>query len=85
MIFKYKGIDHNGKKVSASIEANGVEEAKSKLKAKKIIYSEIKESKNADMLILDLDKEPNEELAIHLILHRYNISKIYINGKLKKG
>ncbi len=46
---------------------------------------EISEGKNADMIILDLDKEPNEELAIHLILHRYNISKVYINGELKKG
>jgi len=46
---------------------------------------EITEGKNADMIILDLDKEPNEELAIHLILHRYNISKVYINGNLEKG
>jgi len=46
---------------------------------------EIAEGKNADMLILDLDKEPTKELAIHLILHRYNISKIFINGELKKG
>jgi len=46
---------------------------------------EIKETKNADMLVLDLDAEPNEELAIHLILHRYNISKVFINGKLVKG
>ncbi|MEA3451357.1 MAG: metal-dependent hydrolase [Bacteroidota bacterium] len=46
---------------------------------------EIAEGKNADMLILDLDKEPTKELAIHLILHRYNISKVYINGNLEKG
>lgn len=46
---------------------------------------EIKEGKNADMIVLDLDTEPNEELAIHLILHRYNISKVFINGKLEKG
>ncbi|WP_455755664.1 aminofutalosine deaminase family hydrolase [Sulfurimonas sp.] len=45
---------------------------------------EIAVGKNADMIILDLDKEPTEELAIHLILHRYNISKVYINGKLEK-
>ena len=45
---------------------------------------EIAEGKNADMIILDLDKQPTEELAIHLILHRYNISKVYINGKLEK-
>ena len=44
----------------------------------------IKEGKNADMLVLELDKEPTDELAIHLILHKYNITKIYINGKLTK-
>lgn len=46
---------------------------------------EITEGKNADMIVLDLESEPNAELAIHLILHRYNISKVYVNGKLKKG
>ena len=45
---------------------------------------EIKEGKNADMLVLDLDSQPNEQLPIHLILHRYNISKVYINGILEK-
>jgi len=46
---------------------------------------EIAQGKNADMLVLDLESEPTEELAVHLILHRYNISKVYINGKLEKG
>jgi len=46
---------------------------------------EIKEGKNADMIIVDLDAKPNEELAIHLILHRYNISKVFVNGNLVKG
>jgi len=45
---------------------------------------EISKGKNADMLVLDLDSTPSEELAIHLILHRYNISKVYINGNLEK-
>jgi cytosine/adenosine deaminase-related metal-dependent hydrolase len=45
----------------------------------------IAEGKNADMIVLDLDSEPTKELALHLILHRYNISKVYINGKLEKG
>ncbi|MFK5938738.1 MAG: metal-dependent hydrolase [Sulfurimonas sp.] len=45
---------------------------------------EISEGKNADMIVLDLDAEPTKELAIHLILHHYNISKVYINGKLVK-
>ncbi|MFA6197113.1 MAG: metal-dependent hydrolase [Sulfurimonas sp.] len=44
----------------------------------------ITEGKNADMIVLDLDQEPTDELALHLILHRYNISKVYINGELKK-
>ncbi|MCF6330235.1 MAG: metal-dependent hydrolase [Sulfurimonas sp.] len=42
---------------------------------------EIIKGKNSDMIILDLDSEPNDELAIHLILHRYNVSSVYINGK----
>ena len=45
---------------------------------------EIKINKNADMIVLDLDSQPTEELPIHLILHHYNISKVYINGKLEK-
>ncbi len=46
---------------------------------------EIAEGKNADMLVIDLENEPTKELPVHLILHRYNISKVYINGKLEKG
>jgi len=36
------------------------------------------------LIVLDLDAEPTKELAIHLILHCYNISKVYVNGKLEK-
>jgi len=46
---------------------------------------EITEGKNADMLVIDLESEPTKELPIHLILHRYNISQVYINGQLEKG
>ena len=46
---------------------------------------EIAEGKNADMLVIDLQNTPNNELAVHLLLHRYNISKVFINGKLEKG
>jgi cytosine/adenosine deaminase-related metal-dependent hydrolase len=42
---------------------------------------EIAEGKNSDMIVLDLDATPNEELPIHIILHRYNISKVIINGE----
>ncbi|QOP43688.1 type II secretion system F family protein [Sulfurimonas sediminis] len=43
MIFKYSGIDEFGKKVSDKIEASDLAEAKSKIKAKKIIYQKISE------------------------------------------
>lgn len=36
------------------------------------------------MIVLDLEGTPTPELALHLILHRYNISRVYINGELKK-
>ncbi len=43
MIFKYKGIDQNGKNVRDRLEATTLDEAKIKLKAQGILYSEIKE------------------------------------------
>lgn len=46
---------------------------------------EIKEGKNADMLVLNLEAKPSSELELHLILQGYNVEKVYINGKLKKG
>jgi cytosine/adenosine deaminase-related metal-dependent hydrolase len=44
----------------------------------------ISEGKNADLLVLELGEEPNEQLPIHLILHQYPISSIYINGHLSE-
>ena len=46
---------------------------------------EIQNGKNADMIVLDLPAPPTKELAVHLLLHRYNISKVFINGNLEKG
>ena len=43
MIFKYKGIDADGKKVSDKIEAQSLAEVKSKLKAKNILYRSLQE------------------------------------------
>ncbi len=45
MIFKYSGVDKKGKKVKSKLEAGSLEEAKSRLKAQKIIYKNIKEEK----------------------------------------
>lgn len=43
MIYKYSGLDEKGKKVSAKIQAQSHEDAKSKLRAKKIVYKTLKE------------------------------------------
>ncbi len=43
MIFVYKGIDKEGEPVRDKIEAASLEEAKSKLRAKRVIYEWIKE------------------------------------------
>ena len=43
MMFKYKGINSEGKKVSDKIEALSLEEAKAKLKTQNIIYQSIDE------------------------------------------
>lgn len=45
---------------------------------------QIEEGKNADMLVLSLGHEPDEQLTIHLILQQFPISHIYINGKTAK-
>lgn len=49
-------------------------------KALSLNTGEISEGKNADLLVLELGEEPSEQLPIHLILHQYPISHIYING-----
>ena len=41
---------------------------------------EIAVGKEADLLIIDLEVTPSEQLPVHLLLHGYNIQKIYING-----
>jgi len=40
----------------------------------------IEVGKNSDMLLLNLDETPNEQLALHLLLHHYEIQSVYING-----
>lgn len=44
---------------------------------------QIAEGKNADLLVMELGEEPNEQLPIHLILHQYPISHRFINGEYK--
>ena len=43
MLFKYNGFDANGIKVKSKLEAASLEEAKSKLKMKGILYTYLDE------------------------------------------
>ncbi|MFA5233631.1 MAG: type II secretion system F family protein [Sulfurimonas sp.] len=47
MIYRFVGIEEGGKKVRDKIEASSFEEAKSKLRAKKIIYETLSEESKA--------------------------------------
>lgn len=57
MIFKFKGIDSNGKRISNKIEALSLEEAKSKLKAKNILYKSITEDSTSLFDNLDFSRK----------------------------
>jgi general secretion pathway protein F/type IV pilus assembly protein PilC len=66
VIFKYRGIDAEGKKVSDKVEATSIEEAKSKLKSKKIIYQSIDEDSLAFYERFDFSRKykiPAKELS----------------------
>ena len=87
MIFKYKGIDTVGKKVSSKIEAFSLREAKAKLKAKGILYEKIAEEQKSlfDGLQLSRRKKiaPKELSALSRELATYLRSGISIVSALK--
>ncbi len=90
MLFKYEAFDKNGLKIKSKIEANNFKEAKSKLKAKNILYISIKEEKlNLSNLSFSRKKNINlstlsnisRDLSIYL---NSGISLIVSIGLLKK-
>lgn len=87
MIFKYKGIDEEGRSVSDKIEAETLEEAKSKLKFKNIIYKSILEETPSFFDSLKLNRKykiPSKELsALSRELSMYIRSGITIVSALK--
>lgn len=87
MIFKYKGITQEGKKVSERVEALSIAEARSKLKAKGIIYQSLKEDAPAFYERFDFStkyKIPPKELAsLSRELSMYIRSGISIVAALK--
>lgn len=57
MIYKFSGIDSNGKKIKEKIEALSLDEAKSKLKAKNIIYKTIQEDSGSFLDNLEFSRK----------------------------
>ena len=87
MIFAYKGIDAEGKKVSNKLEATSLEEAKSKLKAQKIIYKSIQQELPSVFSGLSFSRRyrisPNELSQLSRELAMYIRSGISIVGALR--
>lgn len=87
MIFKYRGIDEEGRSISDKIEAETLEEAKGKLKFKNIIYKNIIEETPSFFDSLKLNRKykiPSKELsALSRELSMYIRSGITIVSALK--
>lgn len=63
MIFRYRGYDKSGQKIKARIEAKSFEDVKNKLRAKGIIYENIKEAKSSFLDKLDLSRSSKLETS----------------------
>lgn len=87
MIYKYKGIDAHGKKVSDKIEAQSLAEAKSKLKAKSVLYKSIEEDIPSFFDKIDFSRKykisPQELSVLSRELAMYIRSGITIVAALK--
>ncbi|MCJ7764736.1 MAG: type II secretion system F family protein, partial [Thiovulaceae bacterium] len=87
MIFAYKGINAEGKKLSDKIEAASIEEAKSKLKAQKIIYQSIDEELPSLFSGINFSRRyrisPNELSQLSRELAMYIRSGISIVGAIR--
>jgi len=87
MIYKYKGIDAQGKKLRDKIEATSLAEAKSKLKAKGVLYRDISEEKSSFLDNLEFSRKykitPKELSVLSRELAMYIRSGITIVAALK--
>ena len=64
MLFKYTGIDSRGKKVKSKLEAVSLNDAKSKLKAKNIIYKTVQEETNISLAQISLKRKPKIKIVL---------------------
>ncbi len=88
MLFRYKGLNKDGKKVKATVEALDLEEMKAKLRAEGIIYSELKEQKTVLKKSFFVKKLPAKKLSIisrNLSIYlKSGVSSIVYAVKLEK-
>ncbi|MDD2906329.1 MAG: type II secretion system F family protein [Sulfurimonas sp.] len=87
MIFKYKGVNEAGEKVSDKVEASSLTEAKNKLKASKIIYQNIQEESGSFFESFNLNMrykiKPKDLSSLSRELSMYIRSGITIVSALK--
>lgn len=87
MIFKYKGFNQEGKKVSDRVEATSLQEARSKLKAQGIIYQSLAQDTPAFYEKFDFSRKytipPKELASLSRELSMYIRSGISIVAALK--
>lgn len=87
MIFKYKGINAEGKKVNDRVEASNLEEARSKLKVIGVIYQSLDEDAPAFYEKFDFSRkykiQPKELSSLSRELSMYIRSGISIVSALK--
>lgn len=87
MIFRYKGVSNEGKKLSLKVEASSLNEAKSKLKANGVILQSIEEDSPSifeSISVLGKYKIPSKELsALSRELSMYIRSGISIVSAIK--
>jgi len=77
MLFKYQGFDHNGKKLKSKIEALNLVEAKSKLKAKNILYTSLYEE---DFNFSKFSFKRKRTLSLSVLSYLSRDLSIYLNS-----
>lgn len=77
MLFKYQGFDSNGKKLKSKIEATDLIEAKSKLKAKNILYTSLVED---DFNFSKFSLKRKKTLSLSILSYLSRDLSIYLNS-----
>jgi len=87
MVFKYKGLDAKGKKVKGVIEASGLDDAKKRLRAQQIFYTDLSQEKDSSLTRFTFARKkvltPTELATLSRDLSIYIKSGISIVNALK--